>query len=296
MRKNPNRIKQSKGDNVLDVIVIALSVLVLAITLYPLLYVVSMSISDPFAAVRGEVILFPVGFSTLSYKTVLSDPAVYRYYLNTILYTLAGIFGGIAMTLLVAYPLSRKTFGGRGIITTMVMITMFFSGGLIPMYIIVVKFLKLYNNPLAVIVPGLTTAWYIMVTRTSISSIPEDLIDSARIDGASELQIFGRIVVPLSKAIMAVLAVYFGVEKWNGFMPAMLYLPDKELQPLALYVRRVVIQNAYTFGDDATVEQILSAMQLKYTVIVVAVVPLLLLYPIFGKYMKKGLMVGSLKG
>ena len=296
MRKNPNRIKQTKSDYVLDVFVTIFAILVLAITIYPLLYVVSMSISDPFAAVRGEVVLFPVGFSTLSYNTVLSDPAVYRYYLNTILYTLAGIFGGITMTLLVAYPLSRRSFGGKGIITTMVMITMFFSGGLIPMYIIVVKFLKLYNNPLAVILPGLTTAWYIMVTRTSISSIPEELIDSARIDGAGEFQIFTRIVIPLSKAIMAVLAVYFGVEKWNGFMPAMLYLPDKELQPLALYVRRVVIQSSYSFGEDATVEQILSAMQLKYTVIVVAVAPLLMLYPIFGKYMKKGLMVGSVKG
>lgn len=274
------------------------AVLVIIITLYPLVYVFSMSISDPFQVARGEVYLWPKGFSLEAFKTVLKDPMLYRYYFNTIWYTAAGVIFGLTTTSLAAYPLSRKDFRPRKIIMIFITFTMFFGGGLIPTYLVVARFLKLYNSRLAIILPSLTTAWYIIVTRTFFQSIPEEMLESARMDGASEYRIFAQFIIPLSAPILAVLALYFGISYWNSYFSAMLYLGERDLQPLALYVRRVVIQNSMEASEavDLSAEAVMSQLQIKYVVIVVAILPILLFYPSLSKYLSKGLMVGSLKG
>lgn len=296
-----NKIKMSASDHVLDIVVWIISILVIIITIYPLIYVVSMSISDPIRAARGEVSLLPKGFSVLSYQKALKDPVILRYYGNTIWYTVVGTLCGLITTMLAAYPLSRAQFVGRKFFNLLLVITMFFGGGMIPTYIVVVKFLKLYNTRMAMILPSLTSVFNIFMTRNFIKSLPEELLESAKIDGASEFVIFGKIILPLSKPILSVLAVFFGVGYWNSYFPALLYQGDSSLHPLGMYIRKVVIQNSINSTGDieignTTSAEILSSLQLKYTVIVLAVAPLLLLYPIFGRYLKQGLMVGAIKG
>ena len=299
--KNKNRIKETTSDYIMDAIVLFITAVVIIVTVYPLIYVVSMSISDPFAVARGEVILLPKGFSLLSYKKALADDAIWQSYGNTLWYTVVGTVCGIAATMLAAYPLSRKRFVGRKFFNTILLIQMFFGGGMIPTYIVVVKFLHLYNSRWAMILPSLTSAFNIFVARNFILSLPEELLDCAKIDGASEFRIFTNIIIPLSKSVMSVLTVYFAIGYWNSYFPSVLYHGDSSLHPLGMYVRKLVIQNSILNNEDVTgglidPNSILSNLQLKYTVICVAVLPLILLYPFFSKYMKKGLMVGSLKG
>ena len=292
--------KKTLGDRVFDVVVYLFVILVVVITLYPLLYVLSMAISDPVAAVQGKVWLLPVGFDLSAIKIVLNDPNVWTYYGNTFWYTVVGTICGIIVTTLAAYPLSRKEFRSRKFVNKMVMITMFFNGGIIPTYLVVARNLHLSNNRWVIIVTALTSAWYIMITRSFFASLPDELIESARLDGASEFRIFLQMVMPLSKPILAVLALYKSVGHWNSYFPALLYLQEKELQPLALYVRKVVMQNRIdevaNYADSMTTDQILSSLQVEYAVIVVSVLPMLIIYPFISKYLEKGLMIGAVKG
>lgn len=297
--RNEHKLLSTKGDKVFDVLVAILAVLIIVITLYPLIYVFSMSISTPIEVARKHIWLWPVGFSTEAYKTVLSDENIYVYYGNTIWYTVVGIVAGVGTTSLAAYPLSRRTFRTRKYFLIFIMFTMFFSGGMIPTYLVVARFLNLYNTRWAIILPGLTSAWYISVTRNFFATIPEEMLESARVDGASEYRLFAQFVLPLSAPILAVLALYFGIGHWNAYFNALLYLGKLELQPLAMYVRRVVIQNSLEVSEalsDLSYEQVMSTLQIKYCVIVVAIVPILLLYPFLSKYLQKGMLVGSLKG
>ena len=301
MNKNKNKIKMTASDRLMDVIVAILCVLIVIITLYPLVYVISMSISSPIRAARGEVVLLPKGFSILSYKKALKDPTILRYYGNTIFYAVVGTLFGIIATMLAAFPLSRDQFVGKKFFTTLLLIIMFFGGGMIPSYIVIVKFLHLYDTRMAMILPSLTSAFNIFLCRNFIKSLPEELIESAKIDGASDFRILLQIIVPLSKSIISVLTVYFFVGYWNSYFPALLYQGDKSLHPLGMYIRQVVIQNsmnstAEMIGQEISAEEFLSNLQMKYTIIVIAVAPLLILYPFFGKYMKQGLMVGAVKG
>ena len=291
--------KKTAGDRVFDVIIALFIAVVIVVTLYPLIYIFSMSISDPIAAARGEVLLFPKGFDPTALKRVLNDSQIFTYYYNTLWYTFVGTACGIIVTSLAAYPLSRPEFKARNVFMKFIMVTMFFSGGLIPTYIVIAKYLNLYNHRLALILPALTSAWYITVARSFFSSLPGELIESARIDGASEFRIFGQLVLPLSKPVMAVLALYYAVSHWNGYFSALLYLGKKELQPLALYVRSVVIQNSLgsLAGEavESTAAQLLSSLQIKYAVVLVAVLPMLLIYPFLSKNLEKGLMIGAVK-
>lgn len=292
--------RKTAGDKVFDVFLGIFIAVVIIGTLYPLIYTISISISDPIAAARGEVWLFPKGISFIAMKRVLNDTQLYRYYYNTLWYTLVGTGLGIIATSLMAYPLSRPEFAARGIIMKIVMFTMFFSGGLIPSYIVTAKYLGLYNSRWALILPGLTSAWYVTVAKSFFESLPGEIIESARVDGASEYRIFAQLVMPLSKPVIGVLGLYYAVSHWNSYFSAMLYLGKKELQPLAMYVRSVVIQNNIgSISDDAveiTAEQLLSSLQIKYAVVVVAILPMLLIYPLFSKNLEKGLMIGAVKG
>lgn len=292
--------KKTFGDRVFDFVIILLVVILISVTLYPIIYTFSMAISDPNEAARGHVYFLPKGFSLTAVKTVLRDKDVVRYYYNTFWYTLVGTALGIIVTCLAAYPLSRPEFRARSFFTRFILFTMFFSGGMIPTYIVVSKFLGLYNSRWAIILPQLTTAWYVLVAKSFFEGLPGEIAESARIDGASEYRIFAQLFVPLSKPVLAVLALYYAVSYWNGYFQAMLYLAKKELQPLALYVRSVVIQSSVTALADAAVDldstQLLSTLQIKYAVILVSVIPMLCIYPFLSKNLEKGILIGSVKG
>lgn len=292
--------KKTLGDRIFDVVIGIFICVVLVGTLYPLIYTISISISDPVRAARGEVWLLPKGIDFTAMRRVLNDSQIYVYYYNTLWYTLVGTACGIITTSLAAYPLSRPEFSSRNFFMKIIMFTMFFGGGLIPTYIVVAKYLNLYNSRWALILPGLTSAWYITVARSFFQSLPSDIIESARIDGASEYRIFGQLVLPLSKPIIGVLGLYYAVGHWNAYFSAMLYLGKKELQPLAMYVRSVVIQNNIgSVAEDVievTAAQLLSSLQIKYAVVVVSILPMLLIYPLLSKNLEKGLMIGAVKG
>ena len=295
------KYKKTVTDWIFDVFIGMFVVFVVAVTLYPLIYIFSMSISDPIAAARGQVFLLPKGFDLTAIKKVLSDESIWTYYYNTLWYTVVGTVIGVITTCLAGYPLSRKEFRYRNVFMKFIMVTMFFGGGLIPSYIVIAKFLNLYNTRWAIILPGLTSAWYIIVARTYFQSLPEEIVESARLDGASEFRIFGQLVLPLSKPIVGVLALYYAVGYWNSYFSAMIYLSKKELQPLALYIKSVVIQGSLDSltgmptGGVVNVGEMLSALQLKYAVIVVSVLPMLLIYPLISGNLEKGLMVGAVK-
>lgn len=291
--------KKNVGDIIFDVVVYFLVAILLLATLYPLIYVFSMSISDPLAAARGDVWLFPVGFSLTSIKRVLSDQEVLRYYWNTIRYTVMATVCHVIVTALAAYPLSRPEFRMRKAVTKFIMLTMFFGGGTIPTYIVVSNFLGLYGNPWVMVILGLTNAYHIMIAKNFFASLPGELIESARIDGAAEFHTFWKIVLPLSKPVLAVVALYKAIAVWNGYFNAMLYLPDKKLQPLSMYIRKVIMQNNISSlldGEAISADVLLSSLQLKYSVILVSVLPMICMYPFLSKYFQKGLMVGSVKG
>ncbi|MCQ2419553.1 MAG: carbohydrate ABC transporter permease [Clostridia bacterium] len=292
--------KKTTGDRIFDFFIYLFVAIIIIVTLYPLIYTFSMSISDPTEAARGHVWLLPKGFNLAAVRTVLSDSDLITYYYNTFWFTIVGTVLGIITTSLCAYPLSRPEFGKRSLIMKFVLITMFFSGGLIPTYIVVAKFLGLFNSRWAIILPGLTTAWYVVVARSFFEGLPGEIVESARIDGASEYRIFAQLIMPLSKPVLAVLALYFAVGYWNGYFNAMLYLGKKELQPLAMYVRSVVIQSSVSALADAAVDidatTLLSTLQIKYAVIVISVLPMLCVYPFLSKNLEKGLMIGSVKG
>lgn len=297
--RHGRRIQTTPADKVFDIFVYLFAAIVIVATLYPLIYVISMSISDPVRAARGEVFLLPKGFSLDAYKTVLANSKVFIYYFNTIWYTVVGTVLGIFVTVLAAYPLSRKSFRYRKVFMIFITITMFFSGGMIPLYIVVTRYLHLYDTRWAVVLPTMTTAWYVIVARSFFQSLPEEVIESAKIDGASEFRILRSIVLPLSKPIIGVLALYFGVSYWNSYFPAMLYLGNQDLHPMSLYVRRMVIQSSMEgveLAEGIAAQDLLSQLQIKYAVIVIAVLPLLLIYPLLSKNLEKGLMIGSVKG
>ena len=293
--------KKSFAEKIFDFLIVLFAVLLICVTLYPLVYTYSMAISDPIHAARGEVWLFPKGFSLMAIETVLTDDNVMTYYYNTLWYTIVGTITGIITTSLAAYPLSRPEFRYGPVIMKLITFTMFFGGGLIPTYLVITKYLGLYNSRLAIILPSLTSAWYIIVSRNFFASLPGDIIESARIDGASEYRIFLQLVMPLSKPILGVLALYYATGHWNAWFAHMLYLGKKNLHPLALYIRSVVLQTQLGAMNEKVPssmnpEALLSTMQIKYAVIVISVTPMLCIYPFLSKNLEKGLMIGAVKG
>jgi putative aldouronate transport system permease protein len=270
--------------------------IVMIITLYPFLFVFSMSISDPKYVLDQSVWLFPKGFSVESYKRVFENPDIWTSYYNTIFYTVIGTAFNVMLTIFGAYPLSRKNFFARKQLMIFIVFTMFFSGGLIPLFILI-KDLGLYNTRWALIIPGVISAFLLIVSRTFFQSIPESLDESAKMDGANDITILFKIIMPLSKPIIAVLALFYAVGHWNSYFPAMIYLPDAKLQPLQLYLVKILIQNQDKLSEGLTdeLDRALFTLQLKYSIIIVAVLPILLVYPFLQKYFAKGVMLGSLK-
>ncbi|MDE6918563.1 MAG: carbohydrate ABC transporter permease [Lachnospiraceae bacterium] len=274
--------------------------------LYPLYLVCIASVSDPDAIVRGEVIWHPVDFSLIGYSAVLKYSEFWSSYGNSILYTGVGICISIAVTLAAAYALSRKHFPGKKLINLYFIITMFFGGGLIPTFL-VMRDIGLYNTRWVMILMGCVNVWNLMVARTYIqNSIPEELYEAAMLDGATHFQYFGKVVLPLSKTIIAVLAVYYGVTKWNDYFTGLVYLRDRALLPLQTVLREILAtlqvdmtgDYMMTMADSAASmqEAVRIANVSKYCIIVVATGPVVILYALMQKYFEKGVMIGSLKG
>jgi putative aldouronate transport system permease protein len=297
-----NRAAGQRGvnDRLYDAIVYAIGTFALVITLYPFVYVLSASISSARAVLRGEVILFPKGFSLNSYRIVFADKTIWRSYYNTIWYTVVGTALNVVFTIMAAYPLSKKKFFLRGFFMVVFIFTMYFGGGMIPTFVLMVR-LGLYGTRWAIVVPSLISTWNLIVCRTFFQSLPEELFECARIEGSSEWRVIWKIVIPLSTPIVAVLALFYGVAHWNSWFPATLYLPKTELHPIQVYLRRVLIQQSseqveHLGGVELVGEAVKSMMQIKYAVIIVAITPILVLYPFLQRYFVKGVMIGSLKG
>lgn len=285
----------SPGDRAVTIVNYVFCLIAACITAYPLVYVFSMSISDPTAVIANSVTLFPKGFSLTAYEMIFSSKDIWRSYYNTVLYTVGGTCISVILTLMAAYPLSRKQFFLRKPLSIFFMISMFFTGTLVPMFLLINK-LGLYNTRWAIILPTGAAAYYITMARTFLSTIPESLYESAKIDGAGEFTILRRIFIPLSMPIMAVLILYYAVQQWNSYFSAMIYLPNKALQPLQLYLMKVLINNEGTgAAGSGGISLSMVSLQLKYVVIVVSLIPILCVYPYLQKYFTKGMMIGAVK-
>lgn len=284
------------GDRISYGFICAILAVALLITLYPFVYVLSMSISNPIHVMNNSVWLFPKGFSLDTYKKVFENGEIWIAYGNTLFYTVVGTAINVVMTFLAAYPLSRRTFSGRKAIMVGIVVTMFFSGGLIPSFILINE-LGLYDTRWALLLPGAVSAFNIIIARTFFQSIPESLFESARMDGANDIGILFRIVLPLSKAVLAVLTLFYAVGHWNNYFNAMLYVSNVKLQPVSLYLMKILIQNQDPTMQDMreALDRMLFSMQLKYTMIVITTLPIVCIYPFLQKYFVQGVMIGSLK-
>lgn len=290
----------STGDKVFVILVYVLLSAVMLIVLYPLIYIISASFSDPQAVVSGKVVLWPVDVTLRGYKAVFKNPKILTGFMNSFFYMGVGTVVNLIMTMLCAYPLSRKEFTARNKIAALFVFTMYFSGGLMPSYMIVNK-LGLINTRWAMIIPSAMSTYNMIIARTyMVNSIPDELYEAAQIDGCSPFKYLLKVIVPLSKPILAVLALYYGIAKWNNYFDAMLYLNDASMQPLTIVLREILIQNQIdpTMLTDASALSKLQGMTelLKYAVIVVASVPVLAIYPFVQKYFVKGVAIGAVKG
>lgn len=293
------KMQSSRSDKIFDTCNFIFLTFILLIVAYPLIYIISCSFSDAKLVMAGKIWFLPKGFNLDAYKSVLSDKSVLMGYYNSFIYTIAGTTLNIIFTLLAAYPLSRKDFVGGKLITFLFTFTMMFSGGLIPTYQ-VVQNLELLDTRFAIILPGLIVVWNLIVAKTFFqASIPFELYEAAGIDGAGDIRTFVSIVLPVSKPIIAVIALYYAVGHWNAFFDAMIYLKTKTLYPLQIILRNILILNE--MGGDVTDLDELADLQamsalLKYSLIIVATIPVMVLYPFIQKYFVKGIMIGAVKG
>ena len=275
--------------------------LIIVVTIYPLYYCAIVSISDGAAVIRGDVLWKPIGFDTKSYEVVFGNKQILGAYGNTIYYTALGTVINIFMTALCAYPLSRPKLKGRRVLNFLFMLTMFINGGLIPMYL-QIKSLELLNTTWAIVLPGAISTYNMIIMRTFFSSIPEDLHEAAQIDGASQINVFLTIVLPLSQTIIATLVLFYAVGHWNSFMSALLYLEDQNRMPLQIIIRKMVIDSdlaSMTTANSSTSsssETLLSENQIKYAIVIISVLPMVIVYPFLQKYFVNGVMIGAIKG
>ena len=292
-------VKKSRFDRIFDGILYCILGFLALTYIYVLIYVVSASFSDPNAVYSGRVVLWPVDFTLQGYQRVFKEQMLWYGYGNSLIYMVVGSFISTSCTLMGAYALSRKDLPGRGIITGFLVFTMFFSGGIIPLYL-VVRSLDLIDTIWALVLPGAISMSNVIIARTfSVSSIPVGLLDAARIDGCNNVRFFFRIALPLSKAIIAVITLYYAVGLWNDYFNAMIYMKTREKYPLQLFLREILIsaQQSTAMTGDVLEQEILAQLQeiIKYTLIVVGSLPLLLLYPFLQKYFVQGVLIGSLK-
>ncbi len=292
------KIKKSFPEIVFDIFNVLFMLFMMIIAVYPIYYIVMASLSEPELLIRHHgVLLRPCGFSTIGYISVMKNSDIYIGYLNTIIYVAAGTILSLFVSSLLAYSLSRKNVKYSPHMMVFVIITMFFSGGMVPTYL-VVKGCGLLDTRWAIILPSLMSVYNLIVMKTSFMSIPDSLLEAAKIDGANDVQIWAKIVMPLSTATVAVFVLFTGVMFWNSWFSAMIYLKKRTLFPLQLFLREILVNSSTNemidnagAGERASLEEVV-----KYATIIVATIPVLCIYPFLQKYFVNGVMVGAVKG
>lgn len=298
--------KKLNGWTSFDTVNTMIATFALIITLYPVIYVVSCSISDYKAVLAGDVVLWPVGFSLKAYEMVVYNMEYWRGMLNSIFYVIANCIFMFLTTVMMSYPLTRPNLKFRKFLTYFLLIPMYFSGGMIPSYILVSR-LGLYNTPWALILPCSYSIWNIILCRTFMASVPNELVESSLIDGGSQISTFIKIVLPLSKPVLAVIMIYTIVGTWNSWFGASIYTTKEEIQPVQLYLRNLLAATSATsekklmegMSQEMSMklrEAELMATQIKYAMVVLTTAPIVAVYPMFQKHFTKGIMLGSLKG
>ena len=297
-------VKRCREDVIFDTVIFIILTLILFVVAYPLYWVIISSFSDPTAVSAGKVLLRPIGFTLKGYAEVFKNSQVMRGFFNSIVITFVGVCVNLAVTLPTAYALSRDNFSGKKPITVFYMITMFFGGGMIPTYL-VVKNMQLLNTMWALVLPGCLSVYNMIVARTFFkSNISEELYEAGEIDGCTQSRFFFQIALPLSKAIIAIMVLYYGVGHWNSYFSALLYISDQDKYPLQLVLRNILITNQTALSQTATTAAARAALQeqqqlidvMKYSLIIISSVPVLIMYPLVQKHFVKGVMIGSVKG
>ena len=297
-------VKRCREDVIFDTVIFIILTLILFVVAYPLYWVLISSFSDPTAVSAGKVLLRPIGFTLKGYAEVFKNSQVMRGFFNSSVITFVGVCVNLAVTLPTAYALSRDNFSGKKPITVFYMITMFFGGGMIPTYL-VVKNMQLLNTIWALVLPGCLSVYNMIVARTFFkSNISEELYEAGEIDGCTQSRFFFQIALPLSKAIIAIMVLYYGVGHWNSYFSALLYISDQDKYPLQLVLRNILITNQTALSQTATTAAARAALQeqqqlidvMKYSLIIISSVPVLIMYPLVQKHFVKGVMIGSVKG
>ena len=286
-KRKTNRKPQSTGSKIFSVINYILLTVIGFIMFYPMFYVFIVSISSAEYINQGAISFWPKGINFEAYSRVFQNESIWIGYKNTILYTVVGTIINVVVTAMCAYPLSRKDFYGRGPITVLITLTMFFSGGMIPLYL-VINGLNIMNTMWAVILPTTISTYNMIVMRTSFEAIPVSLIESAHLDGANDIKILAKIVLPLSKPIIATMVLFYAVTHWNSYFPAMLYLNDQSKYPVQVIMRDIVIEGDMAQAGDVSGIMNVVATNYKYAVIIISVIPILVVYPFIQKYFTKG--------
>lgn len=292
-------MKTSLGSKVFDIFNVFLLCLVIFITVYPMYYIFIVSISNGNLVTRGLISFYPRDITWDAYLIVLKDSSIWRAYGNTVLYTGVGTIINVAMTALCAYPLSRKDMYGRNTLVMMVAATMFISGGLIPLYLVVQK-LGLINSMWALVLPPAISAFNMIIMKTYFEGIPMALQESAYLDGANEIQVLLKVILPLSLPVMATMVLFYAVHHWNSFFPSLIYLNSSDKYPVQVLLRNIVIAGEFadqtaSIGSSSNNFRVV-ATNYKFAVIIITVLPILVVYPYLQKYFVKGAMVGALKG
>jgi len=293
------KVKETKADRAFVIVAYVLLGIFLLVVLLPLLNIVASSLSSPRAVSSGQVLFWPVDITFRGYAEALANPAIVRGFANSVFYTVVGTLISVAGTVAIAYPLSRQNLFGRKVLTGGVVFTMLFSGGVIPMYL-VVQSLGMLDTRWSMLLPNAIGVWQVIIAMVFFrSSIPDEVYEAAQLDGASELRILWTIVLPLAKPLIAVIALMYAIMQWNSYFDALMYLRNADLQPLQLVLRGLLILNDTGAGGGNVTEQLRRrelADLLKYSTVVIATVPMLVVYPFVAKYFNKGIMVGAVKG
>ncbi|WP_458124017.1 carbohydrate ABC transporter permease [Paenibacillus sp. Z3-2] len=291
---------QSRGDRAVEWIIYAALAVVSVVVLYPVFFVGIASISNPENVMRGEVWLWPKELSLIGYERLFANSELMKGYGNTLLYTVAGTLLNLVMTIAAAYPLSRADFSGRTVFTVLIVFTMFFSGGMIPTYLLI-KDLGMLDTFWVMIIPSALSVWNMLIMKAFFqNSIPKEIQEAAFMDGCSNIKVLMRIVLPLSGPVLAVMVLFYAVGHWNSYFNALIYLSDRDKYPLQLFLREILVQGQMQemvdISDDSLGRSMMDAEAIKYAAVIITNLPMLILYPFLQKYFIKGVMIGAVKG
>ncbi len=295
------KVSLGLSDKMSDIILLIIIIALMIVIAYPLYYVLVASVSNPYDVYAGKTFLLPSQFSFDGYKAVFSDPSLYTGYINSIKYTIVGTIFSVTMLYMTAYPLAQRDLPGRKFFSLFFIITMYFGGGLIPTYLIV-KETGLIGNMWSLFIPGGVSVTNMILVRNYFeTSIPHELVEAAQIDGCDKLKVFFKIIIPLSMPIMSVMVVFSMVAYWNDWFTALIYLPKPEMAPLPLVLRNILIKSSASATAASTISGGYAELNklkemIKFSSIVVAAAPMLVIYPFIQKYFEKGMMAGAVKG